>query len=71
MFGAKQDPYVKVMLDGNMAQSSYKDGAGTRAEWADEILTLDARQTSVKRSEIILEVWNENAPAPVRNSERD
>jgi hypothetical protein len=64
VFGAKQDPYIKVILDGDTAQSSYKDGAGTKAEWKDEILTVEARQTSVKRGEFVLEVWNENAPAP-------
>lgn len=64
VFGAKQDPYIKVILDGDTTQSSYKDGAGTKAEWTDEILTVEARQTYVKRGELVLEVWNENAPAP-------
>ena len=68
MFGAKQDPYLKLTLGtGTKAESSYKDGAGKEASWDGEELRLRVVRADLAKldmGELKVEVWNENAPAP-------
>ena len=63
------NPYVKVTVGSKSCQTSCKDGAGTQAEWEGEVLRLEAvPQAAFGRmlplEGLIVEVWNENSPAP-------
>ena len=66
ILGFKQDPYLKFKLgEAVLAQSSYKDGAGSNAEWGDETLQFSIQECAVmEECRMKIEVWNENAPAP-------
>ena len=55
-FKAKQDPYVKLSLDGVTCQTSYLDGAGTDADWHDEVLALNVREVAARHQSLRVEV---------------
>ena len=48
--GAKQDPYLKIILDGSgvSAQTSYIDGAGCNCKWPNEELTFQIPRAQVE-----------------------
>jgi hypothetical protein len=60
----KQDPYIILKLASSKAQSKYIDGGGTDVDWGKEELVLEASLEDMRSESLILQVWNENAPAP-------
>ena len=63
LFGAVQDPYVKVILGDVSAETEYLDGGGTDCDWGEEELELRVSDKRLRKRQMRIEVWNENQPA--------